>query len=263
MGKAFLVRPLTLTLGADPGAAAGTAAANMLDDRMGLVWRSTSSTGGSFILDAGAATLFDFVSLLSVLPTTFNLQVRAYDSLVNAQAAGATGLTYDSTALSQMAGSSVPVSGRQNTWLEPASGNTQRFWRFDITGTASAPEVARVVMGAKLQFSRNYSFGLSPGIGDTGGVEFSPTGAMLRRRGKRFRTLDIAFESLSSSEVEASLLPLLELVGNTEPVLIVTEPDANAERSRRMWFGFLQSEQKTARRAYDLWTWRATFRSVI
>lgn len=265
MGKAFLVRPLSFTVSEVSGTAAGTAAADLADDNIGLVWRASGTVGVYAIIDLGAtAPSIDFYSFLSMLPASaVTIRARAYDSLANAQAAGATGLSYDSTALAANAGANVPFTGRQNSWGEIAGGHSARFWRFDFGGLTAAFEAARLVVGERLQFSRNFSFGRNKGIGDTGSVDWTPTGAMLRRLGAIFRTIDLRFESLSSAEVEDELEPILEIVGNTRPVLVVTDPDAHANRARRMWFGPITSPLSTSIRAYDLNVWPATVRSLI
>ena len=40
-----------------------------------------------------------------------------------------------------------------------------------------------------------------------------------------------------TGEVEASVAPLLEKVGNTEPIALLTDPAPHAMRQRRAYFG--------------------------
>lgn len=261
MANAFLVRPLALAGATASTSAAGTVPTNLGNDYIGVVHKAGAVGGHSIVVDLGSAMPVDFVSFLSAAPASFSLRTRAFASVASANAG--TSALYDSGVLAAPAGAVVPTSGRVNTWLEPTTAQTRQAWRFDVSGEASVFSAGRLVLGQKLQFGRNFSFGMAPGVIDTGSVDWTESGAMMRRFGRIMRTLDIDFACLTRVEAEETLLPLLEVVGNTSPLLLVTDPAAHAQRQRRMYFGFLQSDLKVPIKAYDVWTWKASFRSVI
>ena len=60
---------------------------------------------------------------------------------------------------------------------------------------------------------------------------------MLRTRGAKMRTAALTFSAARKDEVEASVKPLLEQVGNTEIIALVTDPAADPQRQNRCYCG--------------------------
>lgn len=261
MANAIIVRPLPLGTVTAEGSAAGTLPTYLGNDYLGVVHRSTATTSAFVQCDLGSAQPVDFAAFLSSNAIgAQTLQVRG-----DSDSATTTSPVYDSGAgLPFQAGSALPTSGRSNSWWDIAAAQTLRYWRFDIGALGGvAFDAGRLVVGKKIQLGRNFSYGLARGAQGLGSAEFTKDGALLRRYGRVLRTLDIAWESATQDEAETQLLPLIERVANTDPILIVTDPAAHAQRQNRMYFGWLRSELKVPIKAYDVWQWRATLWSVI
>lgn len=259
MSRGFIVRPhAPLTIEASQ-AAAPTAAANLLNDYMGMVWRipSASSTGWLKV-DFGAPVTVDVFALL-------NMEGAPGTWLVNAAASEA-GLASPpfSTSLGDLFSGQRPSSGRANALALLGTPRTYRWWYLEFAGVGggSGFSAARLVMGAKLQPSRNFEYGAARGARPTGSVEFTRAGAFLRKRGRSLRTLGLNWAMSTRAEAEGAILPLLEQVGE-EFVLAVVDPDADARRQARMYFGPLESGRVISQRSYDGFEWQAQIASVI
>lgn len=72
-----------------------------------------------------------------------------------------------------------------------------------------------------------------------GNVDFNPRGILLRRKGPKKRGLGLTFRHAYRDEVERTIQPLLEQVGNDEPVAMVIDPAPSDDRQGRIYYGFL------------------------
>lgn len=260
MANAILVKPLPLGTVTAEGSGLSTLPGYLGNDHMGVVHRGTSTTAAVVQCDLGAARTIDFAAFLSSNATgAQTLRVRADDdSDLVAESA------YDSGVIVFRAGATLPTSGRSNSWWEHASGVTQRYWRFDIAALGGTPfDAGRLVLGRKIQLARNFSFGAGRGVKDTGSASFSAQGNLLRRYGRRLRTLSLSYAATAKAEIETLVLPLLEGVGNTDPVFVCIDPAADAERQNRMYFGLLQGDLQAIHRVADGFEWRCDMTSLI
>lgn len=125
-----------------------------------------------------------------------------------------------------------------------------RYVRVDYiaASTGQAVRFARVAIGKRFVPERNWSYGASFGVRDLGSLDFSPRGVLLRRRGAKLRTVSLTFSSLRKDEVEATTRPLLEYLGNTEMVALLTDPAVDAQLGSRAYFGPLVGDLAHVRR---------------
>lgn len=130
-------------------------------------------------------------------------------------------------------------------------------------GGSGQAVVGRLVLGANLALERNFSYGPQIGPKDFGSVDFSRRAVMLRRRGAKLRAINLSLNSIRKNEIEAKVLPLLEVIGNTETLAIVTDADAHAMRQRRIFFGPLIGDLLTVWRTADGWTAGLNLLSLI
>jgi hypothetical protein len=259
MGNAIIVEPYDIPIVSAEGSAAGTSPGNLNNDWMGVVHRGTATTTGSIIFgDLGVARPVDTVALLSASTAVSNIATVA---------AGTSNGSFDilnTGAQAFPAGSAVPTSGRQNSLTLLGSATTARWWTVQMGTLAGAPfEAGRWVIGEKYQPARNFSFGAAFGVIDRGGGDFSQQGVWLPKSGAKQRTLGVSFSATTRQEAETILGPLLERVGNSKHVLLVTDPDANAQRQRRMYFGPFIGNLEMLWRVADGWEWRANMVSSI
>lgn len=260
MGNAFIVKPLPLGTVTAEGSAAGTLPGYLDNDWLGVIHKGTNTSAGWMQCDLGAAQAVDFAAFLSASPTgAQTLQVRAKaDSNVTTSPA------YNSGAFGFAAGSAMPPSGRQNSFWSNASAVTQRYWRFDVASLGGAAfEAGRLVIGRRIDLERQFAFGAAFGVKDLGRFDLSPNGVVALRKSRRPRTVGLSFPMTHRDEAEEKILPLFEGIGNTSPVLLVTNGDADAQRSRRMFFGYLVGDLSAAWNTPDGWEWRANMVSLI
>lgn len=259
MGNALIVEPYDLGTVTAEGSAAGTSPGNLNNDWMGVVHRGTATTTGAAIAaDLSGAAAVDVVALLSA-----GASVSTVSNIAGGTAPGA-GDVYNSGALTFPAGAIVPTSGRQNFLHLLPSASTARYWTVNMGTLSGAPfEAGRWVLGTRYQPQRNFSFGAAFGVTDRGGGDFSQQGVWLPKSGAIQRTIGLSFVSTTKAEAEQLLQPLLERIGNRKHVLLVTNPDADSQRQRRMYFGPFVGNLETLWRVPDGFEWRATMVSTI
>lgn len=260
MGNAFIVKPLPLGTVTAEGSAAGTLPSYLGNDYLGVIHKGTSTSAAWAQCDLGAAVDVDTAAFLSSNAVgAQTLQIRADDD-----STVTTGPIYDSGAAAFAAGSAVPPSGRQNSLWAHTSVITQRYWRFDIASLGGTVfEAGRLVMGKRIDLERQFAFGAAWGVKDLGRFDLSPNGVIALRRSRKLRTVGLSFPMTHRDEAEEKILPLFDGVGNTSPILLVTNGDADAQRSRRMFFGYLIGDLSAAWNTPDGWEWRANMVSLI
>jgi hypothetical protein len=237
MANAWIIPPLALS-GVTASTTALGAALYVANDYAGVVWQSASEAQPHLILDLGSDVAIDTLLLFGVelAPVGATVQV-----LASTQAAGAgfAAPTWTGTVQPLDAGATFPVSGKRVTlWSAPAGFPAAvRYLMVRFLGGPYAVRVARAVVGKRIQLQRNFSFGAAFGVRDLGSFDFSRRGVPLRTRGKKLRTLGLTFSNVRREEVELSTRPLLERIGNTEPIALVTDPDEHIDRQNRCYLG--------------------------
>lgn len=259
MANGIVVEPLALEAVTADSSAAGTTPAALGDDMIGVVHRGTATPTAWIEVDLGTAKSVDFLAFLATEGAATGQRIRA--ATTQGGLTAAPGL--DSGVVGFTAGSAGGAFERVHSWWEAAAPASFRWWRIDLSGLSSPFAAGRLVLGRRTAFARNFSFGLAPGIKDTGRARLADSGALDRREGARARTLSIQWASLSKAEIEGTLHPILERIGRTGPLLIVTDPAADAQRARRMYFGVLDEDIETPQRRFDQWEWRTRLLSFV
>lgn len=245
MSNGLFFRPVSIVATTASSTATGYDADNVGLDRMGLVWRSnTGSATQSIILDLGSDVTFDTITLhgMNAPDDTWQLTVEIE---TNAQGGTFSGSQWTDSAQDLIAGATMPVSGKaRGLWQAPGGApSAGRYIKLTFSVLASAAiEVARICVGAKIQLTRNYRLGAALAIRSLGKLDFSARGVLLRRQGVKLRGAGIGYDAATQTEVEGAIMPLLENVGNDTPVVLILDPDADAERQRRIYYGFLTGD---------------------
>lgn len=263
MSNSIVVKPLPWTAISATVTAAGYDPSYMGNDHMGVVWKSTSGAGTRTItVDMGSDVVIDTAILLGCTgaKSSWTLKVEAATA---AQGSSFPAGSWVGAALPFLAGSEMPVSGRGRAlWLAPASPPPpSRYWRFTTGGVTSGEVVvARLVLGRKIQLAENVVYGAAFGVRDLGSLDFSRRGVLLRQRGKKLRTINVSYEAVTRAEVESYIHPLLEELGNTDPLAFILDPDADVQRQNRIWFGVMIGDLGTvwARPGGGGYEWRAS-----
>jgi hypothetical protein len=220
--------------------------AYVFNDYAGVVWQARVGDAPVLTIDLGADMPVDTIMLFGLrafAAATAKVQISLATA---AQGSGfGTGQFWTSAQQSLVAGSVMPTSGKGvMLWVAPdvaAPPASVRYVRLSFLdlGPAGTVQVARAVVGQRIQLSRNFGYGAAFGLRDLGSVDFSRRGVLLRTRGAKLRTLGLSFSNIAKDEVEATTRPLMEQLGNTETVALVTDPAADAQRQNRCYFGFL------------------------
>ncbi len=242
MSNSIVVKPLPLASVSASSTAAGYDPANIGNDYMGVVWKSaTGAASRTITVDMGANVTIDTAVLLGCTGADANWTLKV-EAATSAQGNTFPAGSWVGATLPFLAGSEMPVSGRGRAlWLAPASPPpASRYWRFTIGGLGTgAATVGRLVLGRKIQLAENVVYGAAFGVRDLGSLDFSRRGVLLRQRGKKLRTINVSYEAVTRAEVESYIHPLLEELGNTDPLAFILDPDADAQRQNRIWFGVM------------------------
>lgn len=243
--KSFIVKPLPFTVIAGSNTAAGYDAANIGNDYMGVVWKTTTGSPYQYFdLDLGADSAMDFIALLGMTGALTSWQFQV---LVATSAQGPTFGTYVYASGGTdplLAGSAPLPSGRGIGYFPFPSPVTGRYVRvFVLNISSAAVTVGRAIVGTRIIPAREFSFGAAFGVRDLGNFELSARGVPLWRRNKtKLRTLGISYGNAYKDEVEQVLLPLAGEIGNELPVFVCTDGTADTQRQRRCYYGPLQGD---------------------
>lgn len=257
MSKAFLLRPLEWASITVSNAAAGFGAENLLPypvPRMGRVWRTDpGSATRSIVIDLGSDQTVDTIALFGIgngnAPPS-GAWTWSIDLATTAQGAF-TGAFWAGSSAALLAGAVLPISGRGKAlWLAPEGAPAAaRYVRLNFAALeTSALQIALVALGKRFQPARNYSYGAAFGVRDLGQIDYSPRGVVLRRPGAKLRGMGLTFANVFRDEVEGTLQRLFERVGNTDPVVLVSDPSAHSQRQNRMGIGHLTGNLGTIHR---------------
>lgn len=247
MSNGFILAPLPIVSVTADTTAGSTAAANVTNDFVGVVWRSAAGTSARLDVDLGSDQVVDTIVLFGLAGAPADAELTVH---LATEAQGAfTGARWTGAVQPLYAGAVMPVIGKGRAlWLAPAASPPPaavRYVRLGFDGpTNYAAEVSRVVIGKRFQPARNFVFGGGPGVRDLGALDYSPRGVLMRRRAAKLRTLGLTWANLYRDEFENGALPLMEAIGNTEMVAMVSDPDPHPQRQNRIYYGSLFGEQR-------------------
>lgn len=248
MANALLFRPLHWSSITASNTASGYSAANLSPHpvpRMGRVWRSaTGSATRSLTIDLGADQDVDTIALFGIGEADAAPSPSWTWSINLATAAQGpfSGSFWSGSSAALLAGSALPISGKGKAlWLAPAGAPAAaRYVRINFGSLANAAlQIALVAIGQRFQPARNYSYGAAFGVRDVGQLDYSPRGVVAHRPGSKLRGMGLTFRSLHRDEIEETVQRLFERVGNTDPIVLVSDPAQDAQRQNRMGIGHL------------------------
>ncbi|UAK24342.1 hypothetical protein [Sphingomonas nostoxanthinifaciens] len=267
MANAWLLQPLPIVDVTTSGTLQMGTGLNVANDYAGVICQLAmdgSGNGAYFRIDLGADTAFDTITAFGVElapPST-----AVYVSYATAAQGPFTGdYTSVPTGVNAYAGSAPMSSGKGVTIWSLNAPVVARYVLISYgAGNSSASvRISRLVIGQRIQLERNFTFGGTFGVKDLGSVDFSRRGVLLRQRGKKLRTTAITFSNQRKDEVEAKTKPLIEQLGNTEMLAIVTDPTPDAQRQNRCYFGPLVGDLNHTWRNAAAWEWKVNLVSLF
>ncbi|WP_380873590.1 hypothetical protein [Sphingomonas sp. DBB INV C78] len=253
------------------------AIANLGNDYAGIVWQSGVADAVAIVVDLGADVDLDTIGLFGIAGTLLSsaslrvsLATAAQGPAMNGSnvtTGTGTGNFWQPFTQALYAGSSMPVlGGGRSLWQKPAGGPPLfRYVNINVFGMGATNyvQMSRVAIGKRIQLDRNFVFGGAFGVRDLGNFDLSPRGVLIRRRSVKLRTAGVSFPHIHRDEVEAQVTPLLERLGNTEVVMLVTEPDAHAQRQNRMYLGPMVGDLSAVWAKADGFEWRCNLVSLF
>lgn len=265
MANAWALRPERIVDASATSTAPGHAPVNVANDHMGVVWKSNG--GADFqsitvILDTHR--VMDTVMVFGASGATANWTLK-FDVLADDMVTIIGGGAYTSGVIPFLAGAAMPTHGRGVAmWEVSFAPAALRVYRLTIGGLAGAPAtIGRIAIGTRLRLDRNFAFGAGFGVRDFGSLDFSATGAMLRRHGAGLRTVGLTFPGVHRDEVEARVQLLIELQRGTRPIALVTDPAPHPQRQTRCYFGPMTGELGTVWRTAGGHEWRASLTDLV
>lgn len=264
MSNAWIIKPLPLSAVQASGTAAGYSLGNVTNDYAGVVWQSDGAAGPFIILDTGADNSLDTIALfgLAGFPAAQQVTIRVATA-AQGPGFGLAGFTTILPSTAVYAGSEMAVSGKGVGLHSIAAPVVARYVLLTWSGLPGAIQISRVVIGKRIQLERNFSFGATFGVRDLGSLDFSRRGVLMRVRGRKLRTVELTFSNINKDEVETTTKPLLEQVGNTEMIVVVTDPDPHAQRQNRCYFGALVGDLGHTQRNARGWEAKINVASIF
>ena len=229
--------------------ASGTSTANLRSDTKSLVWRSSTSTTASIVLDLGSSKPIGGVVLaFTNLPSsTATIRVVGHNTAITIS--GGTlvipvGASYNTGTIqccpwnnlalpswgTNPAGSSNYSYGGgtyARVWLNTTQATTPvRYVGIEITDSAASfIEVSRLIVGSYWSPVYNAGYGMSAGIKDLSEHVRTEGGDLLTRRGPRFRTLNFDLQWLAGVD-RKEMTRILLGNGMPKPLFVSLFPDS-------------------------------------
>lgn len=266
MANAWILAPLTPSAVTTAGTLQLGQGAYAFNDFAGVVVQLAcdAATNQAYVqLDLGADMAIDTLMVFGVglIPPAATLSVMYATA---AQGAFSGTFTTD-TSGSVYAGTAAMASGAGVSLWSVSNPVTARYVRIAYIGTVGgqAVRLARIVLGKRIAPQRNFAMGAAHGVRDLGSLDFSARGVLLRRRAKKLRTIGLTFSNFTKDEVEQLTKPLLEQIGNTEMVAVITDPAPHAQRQNRSYFGALVGDLANTQRNAAGWEVKANLVSLF
>ena len=238
MTNAWILKPLAMPSITASATDSGYSPANLGNDYAGIVWRTSVNGYRAIDVDLGADSAIDTVMMFGIMNGATGASVNIYYK-TSAGVGGSWLLALSGAAL--FAGTAPLPAGVTGTGIyDLGAGVTGRYVRIELPSAFDGLiRASRIVIGKRIQPERNFSFGAAFGVRDLGSLDFSRRGVLIRNEGKKLRTVGLTFSNINKDEVEAQTKPLMEEIGNTRMIALVTDPAPHAQRQNRCYFGSL------------------------
>lgn len=264
--NAWILAPLPIANAVASATAAGFSIVNVANDFAGVVWQSNGEAAPAFYVDLGSDQPVDTAMLFGLYGGVGALNTMTVQVATSAQGPGFLAGAYTDFvvgAVPVLAGANR-LAGAKGVALVSRTGTISgRYVRFGFSALTGAIQIGRVVVGQRIVLERNFSFGGAFGIRDFGSLELSNRAVLLRRRAPKRRTVGISFSAARRDEVEATIMPLVEQLGGTDCMALVTDPAPDPMRERRCYFGPLTGELGAIWRNAAAWEWRVNLLSLF
>lgn len=273
--SAWIIPPLPI-VSAVGAAQPGFAAENVASDYAGIVWRSTPGDIAALSLDLGSDLVVDTVALFGIASAVGSARIRirgattaqgpSFNGVPTSSGVGVGNFWLSPTVDLYAASNRLANGFGVGLWSNagPIPPGAVRYVYIDFLDLAGGSvQIGRVVVGKRIDLERNFAFGGAFGVRDFGQTDFSNRAVLLRRQAPKLRTIGISFPAIERDEAEEAVLPLLEQLGGTGPVALVTDPAPHPMRERRCYFGPLVGDLGAVWRTARSWEARVNLVSLF
>lgn len=237
-------------------------AANLKDMQQSKKWRSSGLSNLWAQFDLTAARAIQCIALGShngSASGTIRVRAKAASDVTVSPA-------YDSGSVNLFPGGVKPsdwLRTRYDWFLLPASAQTYRYWRVDVTDGSNADgyfEAGRLMFGPAYELRPEY--GLSKGFDAADQVEVTPFGGVLTEPRARPRTMQLVAQAVTQSAAE-DLHELDRIVGLAGDVFVSIDPDGTTFLHRDSMFATVRTITDVARPDFGIWNKRYELREVL
>lgn len=205
----------------------------------GMVWESSGASNVWVRGNFGAVKDIDFFGLIGTnasASTTMWLRLGDNATEVNGTA------PYDSGATLINNPTVVDPDGIYHGHFELPSIVSRQWWRIDVGSHSGDFRNMAIVMGQKRQFADFYNGGggFEFGNEDMGEIEIGRYGVVSEAEGLMMRTLKMEFGWMSESDRYSKFAPLAKNMGLRNVALWCFDPEPNAYRQSKTYFGWLK-----------------------
>lgn len=228
-----------------------TSVSNLKSDTKSLVWRSTTGTQASLIVDLGSAKTVGAVILaFTNLTSSATIKIVGYNAPNTPSFTGALLSSVVSSSFNTGATSACPWNNlnlpswgtnpvnssnysygggtHARVWIPVAQQISSRYIGIEIIDSANTSgyiEVSRLIVGSYWSPTYNTGYGLSAGIKDLSEHVRTESGDLLTKRGPRIRTLNFDLQWLATTD-RKELTKLLLGNGLPKPLFVSLFPDS-------------------------------------
>ncbi len=235
--KPFAVVPHPLGIIATGNERAGNPASHLGEfSDIGMVWRSNGNGNLWARGDFGAALSVDHMAIIATnaqAGTTIRLRLGDTQAEVDGTA------DYDSGALTLIDNSASDGGSGFTSFLDfPLI--AKRWWRVDIGGHTGDFEASSLCLGFKRPFANYYNNrGFKFGHQDMAEIDWGRYGVIEEAGGIKYRRLTMEFGWLSDTDRIQHFDPLVRQLGSRGVALWRFDPEANAQRQSKTYWGWL------------------------
>lgn len=200
-------------------------ASNVVNPHIARKWRGTTTGSDSIIIDMGAPITFDTMAVFGLVAD----QVIAKASLVDAT--GAAGEIYSDT---------VAVDQAYLDTIHLTTPRSARYFRFELTKSASFVEAGRVFIGSRTQFAYNFVKGWSRVWIDTSLRSRTRGGQTQVWPDNVYRSYDVSFDFLTKADRDGFVEDIDRVNAMKTDILFITDP-ASTNLARDSVWGLVTS----------------------
>lgn len=207
-----------------------------------VAWRSVGTPHG-FTIEIAPEEIDTIALLMSNASEAMQVTISAGATKANAEGGSP---SYSHGPVDFRASQNIAGRKGYNALIRLPAAQEYAFWHISIAGTLPGElfHMEHAVFGLN-RATKKHAIDKTEAPLDLGTVSRGRSGVPLRALGYRMRKVDFEIAAMSEQQFETLYSRIADLVGLTEPVLVVPNPKATAFLHDRILYGTLVSSQAT------------------